>query len=66
MDPHLKTPKDILDTALAREREAYRFYDTLLRETHTPMMAELLTQLREEEQRHIRLIEGKIARMRLG
>lgn len=66
MDPVPKTPIDILHTALAREREAHRFYDSLLRGTHAPIMAELLTQLREEEQRHIRMIENRIAQMRLG
>ena len=56
----------ILEVALKREREAYRFYDRLLSETKVGILKEILEQLRDEEQKHIRMIEKKIAQMNLG
>lgn len=62
------TPEEILEAALGKETAAYEFYSTLLREgTHGHgVVTELLTQLKDEEYKHIRLIEHKLEAMRMG
>jgi rubrerythrin len=58
------TPIDILTAALKKEREAYAFYNRLIGSSTVTVVQELLEQLRDEEHKHILLIEGKIARLR--
>ena len=60
----LGTPIDILTAALTRERDAYRFYDQLLNTTTVSMLQELLEKLRDEEHKHILMIEQKISKLR--
>jgi rubrerythrin len=61
------TTEDILKVALAREETAHRFYEGLL-EKHSKVEAirELLEQLKDEEYRHIRLIQSKMADLEMG
>lgn len=59
-----RTPVDILTAALSKERDAYRFYDELITTATVPLIEELLEQLRDEEHRHILMIEHKIAKLR--
>jgi rubrerythrin len=58
------TPIDILTAALKKEREAYAFYNRLISGSTVTVVQELLEQLRDEEHKHILLIEGKIARLK--
>jgi rubrerythrin len=62
----LTTPQGILEAALAREEAAYRFYDRLLQSVTVPFIRELLERLKDEEFKHRRLIEDKLASLRLG
>ena len=58
------TPIDILTAALKKEREAYAFYNQLINSSTVTVVQELLEQLRDEEHKHILMIEGKISRLR--
>jgi rubrerythrin len=58
------TPIDILTAALKKEREAYAFYNQLIGSSTVAVVQELLEKLRDEEHKHILLIEGKIARLK--
>ena len=64
----LATPEDILEAALIKENSAYEFYSTMLKEsTHEHgVVSELLTQLKNEEYKHIQWIEHKLEELRLG
>ena len=66
MNDEPKTPADILDTALRKEKSAYNFYDRMAMQTRVAMVRELLEKLREEEAKHVRMIEKKIAQLFLG
>jgi rubrerythrin len=59
-------PGEILAMALEKEKEAHRFYEDALNHSHSDVMRELLAQLKDEEYRHIRLIESKITDLNLG
>lgn len=58
------TPIDILTAALKKEREAYAFYNRLITTSTVTVVQALLEQLRDEEHKHILLIEAKIARLK--
>ena len=62
----LTTAKEILETALHKEEAAYRFYDAVMNSTKVDFVKDLVSQLREEEQKHILLIQKKLAAMELG
>jgi len=63
---NLRTPGDILEYALEQEKEAYRFYSELLGESRAEILRDLIAQLKDEELRHVHLIERKIAELNLG
>ena len=60
------TTADILDLALKKEQTAYRFYDRMLSQTKVKLLTDLLLQLREEEQKHVVMVQKKITQMNLG
>ena len=62
----LSTPREILKAALAKEEEAYKFYDNLLKNTKITLLRETLEQLKDEEYKHIKLIKQKILKMDVG
>jgi rubrerythrin len=62
----LMTPNQILEVALGKEEEAYRFYDRLLEECRADTVRELLERLKNEEYKHIRIVEEMITRLNLG
>jgi len=63
----LNTPMAILKAALKKENASYRFYDNLLKEHKSiEILREMIEQLREEEYRHIQIIEKKITKLGLG
>ena len=63
-DRPMGTPIDILTAALKKEREAYTFYNQLISSSAVAVVQELLEQLRDEEHKHVRMIEEKISRLR--
>ena len=60
------TPDKILGAALEREKTAYAFYTDLATHTRIEMVRRLVEQLKDEEQKHVRMIEEMIARLALG
>lgn len=62
----LRTPIDILEAALRKEKAAYQFYGTLVGTTTVRMVEELLEELRDAERQHVLLIEKKIAALKRG
>ncbi len=63
---NLRTPIDILEAALHKEKESYRFYENLLKNTKVVIVQRLLEQLRDEEHKHILIIEKKITKIKIG
>lgn len=62
----LNTPIAILEAALVKEKQAYAFYDRMLQSTKIKMMQSLLAGLKDEEAKHVRLIEQKLTVLRMG
>jgi rubrerythrin len=62
----LLTPNQVLQVALGKEEEAHRFYDQLLKECQAGMVRELLERLKNEEYKHIRMVEEMITRLNRG
>ena len=62
----LKTVDEILRAALAKEEAAFNFYSELLNHTKVDLVRDLVALLKDEEQKHIRLIERKITELSLG
>lgn len=55
------TPLEILHTALEKEKQAYDFYDEMMRKHSSPIIKELLINLKDAEYKHQKTIEDKIA-----
>ena len=64
--PTPQTPIEILQAALKKEKDAYRYYDTLLNTTAVSFLQELLEQLRDEEHKHVLMIEKILTKMQSG
>jgi rubrerythrin len=64
--PTLQTPVEILQAALKKEKAAYHFYDTLLNSTTVVFLQELLEKLRDEEHKHVLMIEKILSKMQSG
>ena len=62
----LRTPLDVLEFALMKEKEARDFYDALLSHSTAAVLREFAVQLKDEEHRHVRMIEKKLAELRMG
>jgi rubrerythrin len=60
------SPIEILEVALKKEEAARRFYDELATNSHVELVRDLVTELREEEHRHVQLIQRKMVQLRLG
>ena len=64
--PAPQTPIQILQAALKKEKDAYHYYDTLLNSTTVLFLQDLLEQLRDEEHKHMLLLERKIKKLTAG
>lgn len=62
----LSTPAEILETALKKEEAAYHFYDNLLNVPKADFVRTLIEKLRDEEAKHVRLIQKEILKFNLG
>ena len=62
----LSTPDEILNAALAKERQARQFYAGLAEQCQIEMVRELLEKLKDEETKHERMIGDMLADLRLG
>ena len=60
------TPDEILAVALAKEEEAYDFYAGLANRCELDIVRELLEKLKDEESKHIHLIQTLITNLNLG
>ncbi len=64
--PSLSTPVEILENALAREKDAHAFYAGVLSHTKIEMIQDLLIKLKDAEYKHIQDVEKALADLRLG
>lgn len=60
------TPEEILRQALAKERTAFSYYDRMLKATSIEVIKDLLQDLKNEEYKHIKMIESRLARLTVG
>jgi rubrerythrin len=60
------TPDKILVAALEREKAAHAFYSDLAKQTRIEMVRRLVEHLKDEEHKHVHMIEEMIARLNLG
>jgi len=65
-DRRLSTPDEILNAALAKERQARTFYSELAERCQIEMVKELLEKLKDEENKHVKMVEDMMAALRLG
>jgi len=62
----LSTPDEILNAALAKERQARQFYAGLAEQCQIEMVRELLEKLKDEENKHVKMVEDMLMDLRLG
>jgi len=63
----LNKPMSILKSALKKEKASYRFYEDLLKKHKSvEILKDTIEQLKEEEYKHIQIIEKKITKLGLG
>jgi rubrerythrin len=60
------TAEQILNTALAKEKAAFDYYDRMLKSTNIELIEDLLQELKNEEYKHIKMIERLIRRLTLA
>ena len=61
-----KTPTEILRLALDKEKKAHDFYMESAMHCKVQVVRDLLEGLMHEESRHIKLIQGMLARLQNG
>ncbi len=62
----LRTPDEILNAALAKERQSLAFYAGLAEQCQIEMVRKLLEKLKDAENKHVKMIEDMLAGLRLG
>jgi rubrerythrin len=62
----LKTPDQILKVALAKEEESRDFYDEQAAGCRVDFVRKLLEKLKNEESKHIRMVQGMITKLNVG
>jgi rubrerythrin len=62
----LSTPAEILQVALKKEQNALMFYNRILAGARVDFIRILIEQLRDEEAKHVKMIERKITSLKTG
>jgi rubrerythrin len=62
----LSTPDEILNAALAKEHQSRQFYTRLAEQCQIDMVKQLIERLKDEENKHVKMIEEMMANLRLG
>ena len=62
----LSTPEEILNAALAKERQSRQFYSGLAEQCAVDTVRQLIEKLKDEENKHVKMIEEMMASLRLG
>jgi demethoxyubiquinone hydroxylase (CLK1/Coq7/Cat5 family) len=62
----LSTPDQILNAALTKERRSREFYAGLAEQCRIDTVRRLLEKLKDEENKHVRMIEDMLKDLRLG
>jgi rubrerythrin len=62
----LSTPDEILNAALVKERQSRAFYAGLAEQCRVEMVRELLEKLKDEENKHVKMVEDMLTDLRLG
>lgn len=62
----LKTSDQILQAALAKEKESRDFYDEQAAHCRVDFVRKLLEKLKNEESKHVRMVQGMIANLNVG
>jgi rubrerythrin len=62
----MKSVNEILQQALMKEKRARDFYEGLALDCGVEMVRELVERLRDEEAKHVKMIETMLSRLRLG
>lgn len=55
-----ETPADLLKLALEKEKSSYEFYIELIKKTKSPLLVNLLSELKNAEWGHIQRIKQKL------
>ena len=62
----METANEILQTALMKEKRARDFYEGLVLHCRVETVRQLIERLRDEEAKHVKMIETMLSRLRLG
>ena len=62
----LSTPDQILNAALTKEHQSREFYAGLAEQCQIDMVRKLLERLKDEENKHVKMIEDMLKGLRLG
>jgi rubrerythrin len=62
----MKSADEILEVALRKEKQARDFYQGLALHCGVEIVRELVERLRDEEAKHVKMIETMLSRLRLG
>jgi rubrerythrin len=62
----LKTSDEVLRMALTKEKEARDFYDEQAGQCRVEFVRRLLEKLKNEESKHIRMVQGMITKLNVG
>lgn len=62
----METANEILQTALMNEKRTRDFYAGLVLNCRVETVRQLLERLRDEEAKHVKMIETMLSRLRLG
>lgn len=60
------TPVEILEKALQEERAACDFYTNLAVNCKVVFLSELLVELRDEEAKHVKMIQAMLSQIKAG
>lgn len=62
----LSTPDEILNAALAKEHQSRQFYAGLAERCQVNTVKQLIEKLKDEENKHVKMIEEMLSNLRLG